>query len=350
MTLPTLSVIIPRKADESAEAAVQAVLQSDYPQELIEIIEVIGDNPSKQRNQGATSARGEIVYFLDNDSIVPPTLFTHVVKHYTDKALPPGSPQFYAGVGGPNLTPGTDSFWQKVSGYALASFFAHFKMAARYKPVGALRVTGEQELILCNFSIRREVFLQEGGLNETLYPNEENEFLNRLIKHGHHFLYDPEAAIERSRRKDVRSFIRQLSNYGRGRAEQILVEGFSGKSLLFFLPAGLLGYFLLLPLLNIGWKWLWWSFIPLCLYAIPAIVSAWLAAVDARNPLLVGILPFWYLVMHLSYGGGLVRGFILAKGSRASERKRADSDVEVSVRKTCGTFQAAKDMHLGMKK
>ena len=328
-----VSIIIPRKFEESAEAAVQAVLDSEYPLERLEIIEVLGENPSRQRNQGAAAAQGEILYFLDNDSIVTPELFSRIVKHY-ENAVSGGTFGKIAGVGGPNLTPQSDGFWQKVSGYALASFFAHFKMAARYKPVGELRVTGEQELILCNFSIRREVFLQEGGLNETLYPNEENEFLNRLIEKGHRFLYDPEASIERSRRKDMRSFIRQLSNYGRGRAEQILVEGFSLESLLFFLPSGLLAYLLLLPVLNIGLKELWWSFAPLVLYLIPALLSALQSAVEARNPLLIPILPFWFLIMHLSYGAGLLRGFTTA--FNGVKEKQRSQEVDVIVRKVLG--------------
>ena len=335
MTLPNLSIIIPRKAEESAEAAVQAVLRSDYPQERIEIIEVLGENPSRQRNVGAARAHGDILYFLDNDSIVTPDLFSRVVAHYEDEK-PEGVFGEIAGVGGPNLTPKSDGFWQKVSGYALASFFAHFKMAARYKPVGNARITGEQELILCNFSIRRDVFLQEGGLNETLYPNEENEFLNRLIEHGHRFLYDPDASIERSRRKDMRSFIKQLSNYGRGRAEQILVEGFSLKSLLFFLPSGLLVYLLSLPVLNIGLRELWWSFAPLVLYLIPALLSALRSTLEARNPLLIPILPFWYLIMHLSYGAGLLRGFAIAASGPKGKAKQRSQDVEVIVRKALG--------------
>lgn len=333
-----ISVIIPRKAEESAETAVRAVLNSEYPPESIEIIEVTGENPSKQRNRGAAAAQGEILYFLDNDSIVTPKLFARVVAHYENRAAE-GERGAIAGIGGPNLTPASDGFWQKVSGHALASFFAHFKMAARYKPLGKVRVTGEQELILCNFSIRRDVFLQEGGLNETLYPNEENEFLNRLIENGHRFLYDPDASIERSRRKDMRSFIRQLSNYGQGRAEQILVEGFSPKSLLFFLPSGLLGYLLLLPALNIGWKGLWWSFAPLMLYLIPALFSALQSAVEARNPLLVPILPFWYLLMHLSYGAGLLRGFAIAAGGAKGNEKNRSEEVTVIVRKTLGEGQ-----------
>ncbi|PID56527.1 glycosyl transferase family 2 [candidate division KSB3 bacterium] len=335
MTFPTLSVIIPRKAQESAEAAVQAVLHCDYPQELLEIIEVLGENPSRQRNLGAERAQGDILYFLDNDSIVTPDLFSRVMIHYT-RAESGKTCEDIAGVGGPNLTPQNDAFWQKVSGHALASFFAHFKMASRYKAIGTVRFSDERELILCNFSIRRDVFLQEGGLNEQLYPNEENEFLNRSIEHGHRFLYDPEASIERSRRKDMRSFIRQLSNYGRGRAEQILVEGFSTKSLLFFLPSGFLLYLLVLPILNIGLKEPCWTFVPFLLYLIPALLSALQSTCEAKNLFLLPLLPCCYLIMHLSYGAGLLFGFAKAAHCLKEQEPPRSQQVEVIIRSALG--------------
>jgi hypothetical protein len=45
--------------------------------------------------------------------------------------------------------------------------------------------------------------------------------------------YDPDAVVYRSRRTRIRDFITQFLRYGRGRAEQIQVEGFSWKALLF---------------------------------------------------------------------------------------------------------------------
>lgn len=314
MNYPTISVIIPRRATDSAENAIQAILQSDYPQHLVEIIEVLGENPSKQRNIGAAKASGEILYFLDNDSIVTPTLFSRIAKYYMDCLIctdtTTAEREKPVGVGGPNLTPETDGFLQKISGYALASPFAHFNMCARYKPTGKMRYTGEKELILCNLSIRRTVFLRENGFNEAMYPNEENEFINRLVEKGYTFIYDPDAFLYRSRRNRFWEFIRQLFNYGRGRAHQILVEGLSQKSLLFFLPLGLLCYLVLLPLLNIVGPFMWWTFLPLGLYGILATLSALHFAMQERHPLLLLILPGWYLMMHLAYGVGLLYGLL----------------------------------------
>ncbi|MBD3309309.1 glycosyltransferase [candidate division KSB3 bacterium] len=336
--LPTISIIFPRKPDDTAEESIQAVLQSTYPHHLLEIIEVIGQHPSKQRNLGVAAAQGDLIYFLDNDSIVPPALFSGVVKDYlkppddSDAAV-----KRIAGVGGPNLTPETDGFLQKTFGYALASPFAHFTMCARYTPMGKLRYAGEKELILCNLSLRREVFLREGGFNESLYPNEENEFMNRLRARGYHLLYDPEAVVFRSRRNRCRAFIRQLFTYGRGRAEQILVEGMSLSALLFFLPLGLLGYLGGLTLLLLGGLLRWWMLLPLALYAGLAVLAALQTAVRQRQPLLVLLLPLWSLLMHLAYGIGLLYGLSRHAWNPFKQAQQASSEaVEVVVRKQLG--------------
>ncbi len=337
MSYPAISVIIPRKADDSAGDAIQAVLQSDYPQHLVEIIEVVGESPSKQRNIGASAASGDILYFLDNDSIVTPTLFSRIVKYYLDSPIcineQTEGREELAGVGGPNLTPRADGFLQKISGYAFASPFAALKMCARFKPTGRMRYAGEQELILCNLSIRREVFLRENGFNESMYPNEENEFINRLVKEGYKFIYDPDAFVYRSRRNHFWGFIRQLFNYGGGRADQILLEGFSPKSLLFFLPMGLLCYLVLLPFVNILGILLWWSFLPLVLYCGLAMLSALQYALQEHNPLLAGILPIWFLLMHLSYGGGLLHGFLEALNPFQKGSATSSAPVEVNFTK-----------------
>lgn len=337
MHSPTITVIIPRKPDGSAEDAIQAVQQCDYPQHLIEILEVIGESPSKQRNTAAQQAQGEILYFLDNDSIVTPTLFSRIVKYYAGSCgvhAPNCTPDHntLAGIGGPNLTPLTDNFLQKTFGYALASPFAHFSMCARYKPTGALRYSDEKELILCNLSLRKDIFFQEHGFDETMYPNEENEFINRVMAKGYQFLYDPDAYVYRSRRNQFLGFIRQLSHYGRGRADQILLEGFSLKSLMFFLPLGLLSYLVGLAGLDLSGLARWWMYLPLGVYGVLACLSALQFAFQERNPLLAVLLPFWYLVMHVSYGAGLLQGFVKAWFPKKLGSDIASLPVKVVVR------------------
>jgi len=336
---PTVSVIIPRKAEASAEEVVQAVLVSEYPRHLLEVIEVVGNAPSQQRNLGAHAAHGDILYFLDNDSMVTPSLFARVMQDYIDPPPHLGPSDHLAGVGGPNLTPPTDGLLQRTFGYALASPFAHFTMCARYKSTGKARVASEKELILCNLSVKREVFLREGGFNEALYPNEENEFMNRLAARGYHFIYDPDAYVYRSRRKHVRDFIKQLFHYGRGRAEQMLVEGLSWRSLLFFLPSGMLMYGLGMLGMGLAGYHVWWLYLPATLYGVLALFSAFQDAIRERHPGLMLLLPVWYLVMHLAYGVGLLHGFWKACRPGSEETQQPSPAVEVIVRKTLGHQQ-----------
>jgi hypothetical protein len=337
MTYPTITVILPRRTNDSAEEAIQAILRSDYPQHLLELIEAIGESPSKQRNMAANAAHGEILYFLDNDSIVTPTLFSRVIKYYSGMqnvfCEDTNDDGKLAGVGGPNLTPPSDGFLQKTFGYALASPFAHFKMCARYKPTGNMRYAGEKELILCNLNIRKEIFLREHGFDESMYPNEENEFINRLVEKGYRFIYDPDAYVYRSRRNRFLGFIKQLFHYGGGRADQIVLEGLSRKSLLFFLPLGLLCYLVVFLVLCLFGRFSWWLSLPLASYGLLAILSALQFAVQERIPFLVIILPIWYLLMHLSYGSGLLWGFLQAWVPVDRDAKTSSPTVEVVLRK-----------------
>ena len=116
-----------------------------------DLIIVEGRNPSFQRNEAVKRATGEIIYFVDNDSVV--------AKGNVEKALALFEANATVGIiGGPSLTPETDSLLQKAFGTALASPFATGKSAARYKSIGEMRETDEKEIILCNFFIRKSLF------------------------------------------------------------------------------------------------------------------------------------------------------------------------------------------------
>ncbi|WP_240732170.1 glycosyltransferase family 2 protein [Geobacter sp. FeAm09] len=112
MNKPTISIIIPVKPGFSVTAA-QRLAAVEYPRDRYEIIVAEGYSPSRQRNRAAAQARGEIVCFLDDDSLTAPDFLTTVAKHYEN-------PQVTA-VGGPSLTPASDSILQRSIGAALAS-------------------------------------------------------------------------------------------------------------------------------------------------------------------------------------------------------------------------------------
>ncbi|MFH1638326.1 MAG: glycosyltransferase, partial [Candidatus Woesearchaeota archaeon] len=216
MELLRISVIMPVALHEDCKKSIEALKKVDYPAEKIELITVKGNRPCTQRNKAASMAKGEILYFLDNDSIVDTKIFKKAVAYYSDKNV--------AGVGGTAITHDTNTFLQKSFGLMLGSFFAAQAMASRYRRVGKARKATEKELILCNFSMRRQVFENVKGFNESLYPNEENELMNRVISKGYSLIYDPNINICRSQRDTVKKFARQIFNCGWGRTRQFLIQ------------------------------------------------------------------------------------------------------------------------------
>lgn len=290
----TVSVIIPVKPGGEVRALGE-LARATYPTELFEVLVAYGSAPSAQRNQAARQARGEILYFLDDDSRVAPGFLETALLHYRDPRV--------AAVGGPSLTPATDTPLQQALASIFTSKFGGGGVRNRYRKYGKARCTTDSELILCNLSFRRELFLARGGLDERLYPNEENELMDRLAGEGYLLVHDPELAVYRSQRPTYRAFVRQMYGYGRGRGEQTVLSGVvKGISLA---PSLFLVYLALLPLA------------PHRILALPAL--GYLAAIAAaslwegcRARSLARVLRLFYLypTLHLLYGAGVIRGLI----------------------------------------
>ena len=199
MDFPFISVIIPVKPGGYVRA-LGALKGVDYPMDRLEVIVAEGRQPSVQRNRAAREAKGEILYFLDDDSLAPAGLFKEVATRYGDPEV--------SGVGGPIITSPTDGFLRKGFGLALSSPFGGSSIRARYKRLGVERRGTENELILANLSFRKSVFLGAGGFNENLYPNEENELLNKLTSEKKIFLYVPDAWLYRSQRPNSQGVLK----------------------------------------------------------------------------------------------------------------------------------------------
>ncbi len=288
------TIIIPVKPGGSVRA-LEPLTRLDYPRDRYEIIVAEGTRPSSQRNRAAEAASGKFLYFLDDDSLVGPDLLQRAAAHFADAHV--------AAVGGPSLTPLTDTRMQQAFGAALASFIGGGMVRNRYRKNGSARITGDHELILCNLSFRRALFLASGGLDERLYPNEENELMDRLRQEGGLLIHDPGLAVERSQRSSYAAFARQLFTYGRGRAEQTLIS--RRLSPMSLIPAIFLIYLLLVPLLHKPVYTL-----PLLCYAGAVTLTAVWEAVSRRSPSLLFLLPLLLPTLHLAYGAGMILGII----------------------------------------
>lgn len=293
----TISIVIPVKPGHEPQA-LQRLGALDWPAEQFELLVAEGTCPSKQRNQAVQQAQGEIIYFLDDDSLVTHDALRRLERHFEDPRV--------VVVGGPSLTPPTDTLLQRSFGTVLSSLLGAGGVRNRYRSVGAVRDTTERELILCNLAIRREEFLTNGGLDERLYPNEENELLDRLQKRGDTLLHDPGLVVTRSQRQSIPAFVRQMFRYGRGRAEQTRLAGFQG--LMPFMPLVFLVYLLAIPFVSIPW----WQ-LPLVVYIISCLLCALRAALVYREPRFTVLVSVLFPVLHVANGFGLLAGFLLPR-------------------------------------
>jgi hypothetical protein len=287
-----ISVIIAARPDEGEVRALAAAQKLDYPADKLEIILARGRQPSVQRNAAIRAARGEVIYFLDDDSVAPPGNLRRALAHFQ-------SPQVKM-VGGPSLCPEDAPALEQAMALAMGSWLAFGPSCSRYRSRGAVRATSEKELILCNLLARRADLLELGGFNEKLYPNEENALMDELQKRGGKLIYDPEVIVHRRPRPNLKAFVKMLWNYGRGRAEQVRLHPTLGSAPNFVPPAFCL-FLAALPFLPV---WAWWIMV---LY-LTAVVAQALVLVPLRRIIwLPGVMGLIFL-SHVVYGLGFWRG------------------------------------------
>ena len=280
----------------------------------VEIIHVSGNRPSLQRNTAARRAKGEILYFLDSDALPDRGNLDRICSVFSER------PEV-AVCGGPSLTPEDDSVRQQGFGHVLGSFWGSAWMRSRYRSIGKPRFTSDRELILCNLAFRRDVFLEHNGFDESLYPNEENDLMDRICDSDHRMYYDPRLTVSREQRRGFHSFFRQLFGYGRGRSEQLRTD-FRFAKLPLFVFAALPVFILLLPLLLI---WTPLFLLPLGLHLALDILFS-LPLLLRRPAVFFSAVPSFFFC-HFFYGAGMWRGLF---GSFRSARV-AEPVVEVRI-------------------
>jgi len=321
--LSTVTVLIAARPGQSEIKAVSASWSLDYPADKLEVLVARGRQPSAQRNAALKAAQGEWIYFLDDDSVPRSDNLLHVAPLLFDPHIKM--------IGGPNLCPPDAPALEQVFALVLASW-ALGPSRARYWPVGKARATGEKELILCNLMARREAMLELGGFNEALYPNEENALMDELQKRGGKLIYDPQFTVLRRPRPGLKSFVRMLLTYGRGRAEQFRLHPTIGSALNFIPPLfvvylfGLLLYGatrLFVPGTPHVAKLL---IAPLCLYLLAVLGQGVALACNGGFLHAIAAMPLIVLT-HILYGCGVWRGMFTTLKS-AEERAPVEVVVE----------------------
>jgi GT2 family glycosyltransferase len=297
-----ISIIIPVRPGENPIRAIESLKNVNYPRNLMEVIKVSGWHPSRQRNMAVKNATGEIVYFLDDDSLVPPDTFMKIVSRFGEGGIDV--------IGGPSIPPSEDKFLQQCFASCFASPFGGFNIRHRHRRSGSFRGATERELISCNLAMRREVYINENGLNENLYPNEENEFLDRLHSKGYGLFYDPDIYVFRSMRIGFIDFFKQIFTYGRGRMDQTFINPVFIK-IYHFVPLAFVLYLFSLPFcLLSNWLCNFYYFLPLFIYTILNLGFSLKVAIEKRAWRYGVLMPPVFFACHTAYGLGSLWGLI----------------------------------------
>lgn len=299
--LPWVTIVIPTRPGPVEIPAVESSRQLDYPHHLLEILVARGNQPSVQRNLAVREARGEWIYFLDDDSCPDPGNLRCAARHMARPEV--------GLVGGPTVCPEDGTTLERMFQEVMGSTLAFGPSRARYRPVGDVRETGEKELILCNLLVRKRAFEEAGGFDEALYPNEENALMDRLSGAGVRLLYDPAFRVRRRPRPTVGAFGRMVFRYGRGRAEQFRLHPTMGSALNFVPPLFCL-YALLTPVLPGVLRWLWGGY-------GAALLWQGLALRGVSPAQRLGVM-FFIVLSHAGYGCGFWYGLTtpLRRGGR----------------------------------
>lgn len=210
------TIIIPVARFEDADPVLDS-LRKTGPLPGAQILVAIGRHPARQRNAALSRSRGEIIVFLDNDCVVGPEYWSILERDFRRAEVEV--------VGGPALLRLAARGPERIFHALLTHPLVVGPVRARYAALGAFRPSSQTELILCNLAARREVFEKVGHLPIELYPNEENEWLDRAQIAGVGIYYDPALQVFRPQRATWMEMARMLVRYGIGRTKQLQVSG-----------------------------------------------------------------------------------------------------------------------------
>ena len=157
-------------------------------------------------------------------------------------------------------------------------------------------------------SYRREVFDKVGLFNEKLIRTEDNEMHYRIRQAGFKLLYDPEIVSYQYARSSLKRMIKQ--KFGNGYWIGLTVKVCPGcLSLYHFIPfVFVLAIIATSVIAASGFPWL--SLLMWALYWLFAFVSMVIAMINDGFSFAMLLMPFIFLILHVSYGIGTIAGLL----------------------------------------
>ena len=266
--------------------------------------------PAFKRDLAAKVSRGSILTFIDDDSY-PNHLFI-------GQCLEAFNQNHVSAVGGPALTPDSDTFWQHVSGAVFMSRLTGGN-PSRYRSVGKLREIDDWPSV--NLSIRRDDFIKVGGFDTEYWPGEDTFLCWKLKQRGMKIVYMPELVVWHHRREGLLRHLKQVAAYGLHRGYFARHFPSTSRRIHYFLPSALSIFLVIAPLLIASSK----AGIALVLLASTVYVCSLiigLIEVSRFTSIPIALCSSLYVLgTHLSYGLNFIRGFMKSGDLQSRLRK-----------------------------
>ena len=292
MDAPRYTIIVPMAhfgADEPVLASLRAL---PPPAGGLQIIVAEGIHPARQRNTALGRALGEIVVFLDNDCSLGSDYWRELDRVFAQPEVEI--------VGGPALLRPRAGVWEEIFHALLTHTLVVGTVASRYASRGDFRAATQTDMILCNLAVRRSIFAKIGPLSTDLYPNEENEWLDRAHLAGVRAWHDPALQVFRPQRASPWAMAHTLIRYGMGRTRQFYVSGWK-PTFHQVLPFVLLATIFAL----VHWE-LWMEFVVLWLIAAGVVAVTSQSLMQPWKRVVAGLIA---PLIPLTYAAGQVAGW-----------------------------------------
>jgi len=183
-------------------------------------------SPAKKRDLAMDYARGEILAFIDDDAYPREDWLKKGVSDFSDSGI--------AAVGGPAITPESDSLKQRASGIVYSSPLVSGKYVYRYLSKARREV---DDYPSCNFLIRKTIMQELSGFNTNFWPGEDTKLCLEITKKlGKKIIYDPEVVVYHHRRPLFMPHTKQIANYAFHRGYFVKRYPQTSLRLPYFLP------------------------------------------------------------------------------------------------------------------
>ncbi len=320
---PSVSVIMPVRNEVAYIAqSLQAVLEQDYPAELLEIIVVDGmstdgtraviqslqsrhpnlrliDNPKRiaptAMNRAMRRAVGEVIVRVDGHCEIAVDYVRRCVDHLQQDGV--------QGVGGPIETLGETTLACAIA----AAMSSHFGVGG-----SAFRTIKNRSMLADTVpfpAYTRNAIRAAGPYDEELVRNQDDEYNYRLRKLGAKILLAADVRSRYYSRGSLYSLWRQYFQYGYWKV-RVLQKHPLQMRLRQFVPGLFVATLAASVLLSlVWWQIAWVGILTVSCYLLLNLAASCLTASQTRWKYLP-LLPVVYAILHLSYGLGFLVGLV----------------------------------------